>query len=101
MLGFISKPTILSFAINDAAPSTSQRTVRLTSIDIYDPSTNTCVVSSTRLPVADAVAAWPGVDGLIYAASGPSAGQRPSYLWAYDIAGTLEDVGFDFSFTPV
>jgi hypothetical protein len=60
MLGFISKPTILSFAINDAAPSTSQRTVRLTSIDIYDPSTNTCVVSPTRLPVADAVAACGG-----------------------------------------
>jgi hypothetical protein len=41
------------------------------------------------------------VDGLIYAAIGPFAGHLPSYLWAYNIAGTLEDVGFDFSFTPV
>jgi len=71
------------------------------SIDIYDPSTNTCVVSPTRLPVADGVAAWPGVDGLIYAARGPFAGLLPAYLWAYNIAGTIEDVGFDFSFTPV
>jgi len=63
-------------------------------IDIYNPSTNTCVVAPTRLP-HHMEYFWPGPGSLIYMARGVDSAQ----VWAYDTAsGAISNTGYTCAF---